>query len=317
MASSPSSSSSHHSGASEKYGSASSSAANLDVDQVEVEVDQGVTSKEDSRKNGKGKGKASPESEDEDEDEDEEEEEEGVNQDVEEDDGTEGQQKEEGDDDEINQDPDDEDEGAQATFESLGLIPQICEACALVNYKAPTNIQRETIPYALQGKDIIGLAQTGSGKTAAFALPIIQALYENPQPLFACVLAPTRELAYQISEQFTALGSTIGVRCAVIVGGMDMMQQSIALSKRPHVIVATPGRLQDHLENTKGFSLRNLKYLVGRPVPWAHTPHTFTFQSALNRSPPIHHSPRDILFCKSPVSPLPATIRSWTRPIDS
>ena len=149
-----------------------------------------------------------------------------------------------------------------ATFASLGLIPQICEACSLLNFKVPSAIQRETIPYALKGKDIIGLAQTGSGKTAAFALPIIQALYEDPQPLFACVLAPTRELAYQISEQFSALGSTIGVRCTVIVGGMDMMQQSIALSKRPHVIVATPGRLQDHLENTKGFSLRNLKYLV-------------------------------------------------------
>lgn len=156
----------------------------------------------------------------------------------------------------------DEEEKEPATFESLGLIPQICEACSLLKFKAPTGIQAETIPYALQGKDIIGLAQTGSGKTAAFALPILQALYDNPQPLFACVLAPTRELAYQISEQFTALGSTIGVRCTVIVGGMDMMQQSIALLKRPHVVVATPGRLQDHLENTKGFSLRGLKYLV-------------------------------------------------------
>ena len=155
-----------------------------------------------------------------------------------------------------------EDEKPAATFESLGLIPQICEACALLNFKAPTAIQAETLPYALAGKDIIGLAQTGSGKTAAFALPIIQALYENPAAFFACVLAPTRELAYQIGEQFTALGSTIGVRCAVLVGGMDMMEQSIALGKRPHVIVATPGRLQDHLENTKGFSLRALKYLV-------------------------------------------------------
>lgn len=161
-------------------------------------------------------------------------------------------------------------EKAAATFESLGLIPQICEACALLKFKAPTPIQADTIPYALQGKDIIGLAQTGSGKTAAFALPIIQALWDNPQPYFACVLAPTRELAYQISEQFTALGSTIGVRCVVLVGGMDMMEQSIALSKRPHIIVATPGRLQDHLENTKGFSLRSLKYLVSQthPSPW-------------------------------------------------
>lgn len=148
------------------------------------------------------------------------------------------------------------------TFAELGLIPQICEACALLGFKAPTAIQAEAIPYALTGKDVIGLANTGSGKTAAFALPIIQALYDSPQAFFACVLAPTRELAYQISEQFTALGSTIGLRCVVIVGGMDMMQQSIALSKKPHVVVATPGRLQDHLENTKGFSLRNLKYLV-------------------------------------------------------
>lgn len=157
----------------------------------------------------------------------------------------------------------------RATFESLGLIPQICEACSLLNFKFPSDIQAETIPYALQGKDIIGLAQTGSGKTAAFALPVIQALYNDPAPFFCCVLAPTRELAYQISEQFTALGSTIGVRCVVLVGGMDMMEQSIALGKRPHVIVATPGRLQDHLENTKGFSLRSLKYLVSPGHPFS------------------------------------------------
>lgn len=70
------------------------------------------------------------------------------------------------------------------------------------------------------------------------------------------------ELAYQIAQQIDGLGATIGVRTAVIVGGMDMMTQSIALSKRPHIIVATPGRLQDHLENTKGFSLKGIKYLV-------------------------------------------------------
>ncbi|KAJ8661927.1 hypothetical protein O0I10_002258 [Lichtheimia ornata] len=150
----------------------------------------------------------------------------------------------------------------ETTFAELGVNAQLCEACEKLNFKHPTEIQKESIPWALEGRDIIGLAQTGSGKTAAFALPIIQKLWENPQPLFACVLAPTRELAYQISETFEALGSVIGVRCAVIVGGMDMMTQSIALSKRPHVIVATPGRLQDHLENTKGFSLRALKYLI-------------------------------------------------------
>jgi ATP-dependent RNA helicase DDX47/RRP3 len=131
-----------------------------------------------------------------------------------------------------------------------------------LGYKAPTPIQAQSIPIALQGRDIIGLAETGSGKTAAFALPILQALLDKPQPLFGLVLAPTRELAYQISQAFEALGSLISVRCAVIVGGMDMVPQAIALGKKPHIVVATPGRLLDHLENTKGFSLRSLKYLV-------------------------------------------------------
>ncbi|KAG9322525.1 hypothetical protein KVV02_003037 [Mortierella alpina] len=148
------------------------------------------------------------------------------------------------------------------TFKELGLMQPLVDACEQLKFKAPTEIQRESIPWSLQGRDIIGLAQTGSGKTAAFALPILQALWNNPSPMFACVMAPTRELAVQISETFESLGSTIGVRCCVIVGGMDMMAQSIALSKKPHVIVCTPGRLQDHLENTKGFSLRTLKYLV-------------------------------------------------------
>ncbi|KAK8853175.1 ATP-dependent rRNA helicase RRP3 [Kwoniella newhampshirensis] len=148
------------------------------------------------------------------------------------------------------------------TFAQLGISSQLCDACTSLGFKKPSDIQIEAIPPALEGRDIIGLAQTGSGKTAAFSLPILQTLWENPQPFYALILAPTRELAYQISQQVSALGSGIGVRTAVIVGGMDMMSQSIALSKRPHIIVATPGRLMDHLENTKGFSLKALKYLV-------------------------------------------------------
>ncbi|KAM5473489.1 ribosomal RNA processing protein [Microsporum audouinii] len=151
---------------------------------------------------------------------------------------------------------------APKSFKDLGIIDSLCDACTSLGYKAPTPIQAESIPLALQGRDLVGLAETGSGKTAAFALPILQALMEKPQPYFGLVLAPTRELAVQISEAFEALGSLISVRCAVIVGGMDMISQSISLGKKPHIIVATPGRLLDHLENTKGFSLRNLKYLV-------------------------------------------------------
>ncbi|TIC20474.1 DEAD-domain-containing protein [Wallemia mellicola] len=151
---------------------------------------------------------------------------------------------------------------AEVSFKDLNLIDDLVKNCERLGYKQPTEIQQQSIPYSLQSRDIIGLAQTGSGKTAAFALPVIQLLYDNPAPYFCCVLAPTRELAYQISEQFEALGSNIGLRTATIVGGMDMMTQSIALSKKPHIIVATPGRLHDHLENTKGFSLRNIKFLV-------------------------------------------------------
>ncbi|KAK4151003.1 P-loop containing nucleoside triphosphate hydrolase protein [Chaetomidium leptoderma] len=153
-------------------------------------------------------------------------------------------------------------EPAPKSFQDLGIVDALCEACDRLGYKKPTPIQQESIPLALQGRDIIGLAETGSGKTAAFALPILQALLDKPQPLFALVLAPTRELAAQIAQSFEALGSLISLRCALILGGMDMVQQAIALGKKPHVVVATPGRLLDHLEKTKGFSLRNLQYLV-------------------------------------------------------
>lgn len=155
-----------------------------------------------------------------------------------------------------------EDKEEVKSFKDLGVCDQLIEACDNLGWKHPSKIQAEAIPHALEGKDLIGLAQTGSGKTGAFALPILQALLETPQAFFACVLSPTRELAIQIAEQFEALGSGIGVKCAVLVGGVDNVQQSIALGKRPHIVVATPGRLLDHLSNTKGFSLRTLKYLV-------------------------------------------------------
>lgn len=102
----------------------------------------------------------------------------------------------------------------------------------------------------------MGLAQTGSGKTATFAIPIIQSLLSKAQPFFALVLSPTRELAIQIAEQFEGLGSGIGLRCAVLVGGVDMMQQAVAIGRRPHVLVGSPGRVVDHIANTKGFSLK-------------------------------------------------------------
>ncbi|KAF6136844.1 hypothetical protein GIB67_043233 [Kingdonia uniflora] len=148
------------------------------------------------------------------------------------------------------------------SFRELGICEELAMACESLGWKNPSKIQLEAIPHALQGNDLIGLAQTGSGKTGAFALPILNALLEFNKAFFACVLSPTRELAIQIAEQFSALGSGVGVKCAVLVGGIDVKQQAIALAKRPHIVVATPGRLMDHLTNTKGFHLRDIKYLV-------------------------------------------------------
>ncbi|KAI1174115.1 ATP-dependent rRNA helicase RRP3 [Nemania sp. FL0916] len=149
-----------------------------------------------------------------------------------------------------------------ATFEALGLSQSLVEACEQLGYTAPTPIQRKAIPAALAGRDVIGLAETGSGKTAAFLLPILHALLEAPKPYFALVLSPTRELATQIAHDAAALGASIALKTATIVGGLSMVDQAVALARKPHIIVATPGRLLDHLENTKGFSLKHLAYLV-------------------------------------------------------
>merc|ERR1719336_627391 len=150
------------------------------------------------------------------------------------------------------------------TFKSLKVLPELCEACEGLGWTTPTEIQQKAIPLCLEEKDVIGLAETGSGKTGAFALPALQDLYHNPnnKHVHTVVLAPTRELAVQIHESFSALGSTIGARCVTIIGGVDRTTQAVALAKRPHVIVASPGRLVDHLETTKGFHLKQLKFLI-------------------------------------------------------
>lgn len=138
--------------------------------------------------------------------------------------------------------PNETPQAGEKSFADLGVIDSLCEACESLGYKAPTPIQTEAIPVALEGRDLIGIAETGSGKTAAFALPILQALLNHKGNLafFGLVLAPTRELAYQISQQFEALGSLISVKCVVLVGGMDMVAQSIALGKKPHVRTLLP-----------------------------------------------------------------------------
>jgi ATP-dependent RNA helicase DDX49/DBP8 len=148
------------------------------------------------------------------------------------------------------------------SFKDLGLSEDISKMLGRMGIAKPTPVQSACIPQILDGKNTIGLAQTGSGKTAAFALPILHRLSKDPYGVFAVVITPTRELAYQISEQFHIFGNSMGLVECCVVGGMDMLTQSLALQKRPHVVVATPGRLADHLRSAAPPVLRKAKFLV-------------------------------------------------------
>jgi ATP-dependent RNA helicase RhlE len=132
-------------------------------------------------------------------------------------------------------------------FTSLGLNPALLEAIQKKGYTTPTPVQAGSIPPALEGRDIFALAQTGTGKTAAFAIPILNNLYANgtPNELRVLVLAPTRELAIQIDASFKVYGSVLKPRMALIYGGVSQKPQEDALRNRPVIVTATPGRLLD------------------------------------------------------------------------
>jgi len=131
------------------------------------------------------------------------------------------------------------------SFYNLGIAPKILEELDRMRFTIPTPIQHKAIPPAIEGKDIIGIAQTGTGKTLAFAIPIIQRLAQKKGR--ALILAPTRELAIQIDETFQKIAPLFGIRTAVLIGGASMHLQLAALRKNPRVIIATPGRLIDHM----------------------------------------------------------------------
>jgi ATP-dependent RNA helicase RhlE len=148
-------------------------------------------------------------------------------------------------------------------FAELGLAPALVEAVAAEGYEQPTPIQAQAIPRVLEARDLLGCAQTGTGKTAAFVLPILQRLASRPKNgrIRALVLAPTRELAAQIGERATAYGKNAGLRHAVIYGGVGQRNQEDELRKRPDILVATPGRLLDLMQ--QGFvSLDGVEILV-------------------------------------------------------
>ena len=135
-------------------------------------------------------------------------------------------------------------------FKSLGLVPELVRAVAEEGYEQPTPIQLEAIPLALAGRDLIGSAQTGTGKTAAFMLPILQRLTRNGSKhvLRALVLVPTRELAEQVLQSARAYGRHVDVSAVAVYGGVGMEPQTRALKHGVDIVVATPGRLLDHME---------------------------------------------------------------------
>jgi len=134
------------------------------------------------------------------------------------------------------------------TFEELGLAPEILEAVRDAGYERPTPIQAEAIPLALKGRDLIGLAQTGTGKTAAFTLPILDRLIGGPRRTRALVLTPTRELAMQVDESVRKYANSADIDVAAVFGGVPLDPQEKKLRKGVDIVVATPGRLIDHLE---------------------------------------------------------------------
>lgn len=144
-------------------------------------------------------------------------------------------------------------------FSDLGLAGKLLAALERLKFSVPTPIQQKAIPIAVQGQDVMGIAQTGTGKTLAFALPLIQRIAQTKKK--GLVILPTRELAGQVEEEFRKVGQALGVRSAVLVGGSSMVHQLAALRRNPHIIIGTPGRMNDLLDGRK-LDLRQVGVLV-------------------------------------------------------
>jgi len=138
-------------------------------------------------------------------------------------------------------------QNSKNSWNDLNLSEEMLKQIELIGHKHPTDVQAQTIPLALAGKDVLISSQTGSGKTESFVIPIVEK-FKNKNGSYVLVLAPTREIAQQIGEVFKKVGEPFGMKVAVCIGGADMNTEKTALSLSPHIIVATPGRLCDHLE---------------------------------------------------------------------
>lgn len=152
------------------------------------------------------------------------------------------------------------------TFKELNIMPAILKALSKENYTSPTPIQEQSIPAVLAGRDLLGCAQTGTGKTAAFSVPIIQLLSEQPKSnhvrrIRSLILSPTRELAIQIADNIKAYSQYTDIRCAAVVGGVSQKVQERALNQGADILIATPGRLID-LISQKRVDLQHVQILV-------------------------------------------------------
>lgn len=147
------------------------------------------------------------------------------------------------------------------TFGELGLSPHLLEAIENMGFEEATPIQAETIPVALEGTDILGQAQTGTGKTAAFGIPMIERFDVETEAIQGLVITPTRELAVQVAEELNRIGQQKKIRAVPIYGGQEITRQIRSLKKRPHIIVGTPGRLQDHMRR-KTIRLQDIRIVV-------------------------------------------------------
>ncbi len=147
----------------------------------------------------------------------------------------------------------------QSGFDNLMIAPKLLSIIGSLGYTDPTPIQRDAIPSAIEGKDILGIAQTGTGKTLAFAIPLIQRLSSVKGR--GLIILPTRELALQVDETFRKIGRTIGLKTVVLIGGARMETQLRSLKTNPHVVIGTPGRINDHIER-KTLKLDSVSVLV-------------------------------------------------------
>ena len=148
------------------------------------------------------------------------------------------------------------------SFEKLGVMKPLLEAIEDLGYENPTTIQTRAIPLVLQKKDIFATAQTGTGKTAAFALPLLQRL-RKPQEgkgVRAVILSPTRELSIQIYEDLQKYAKNMKIKIMILVGGKDLAKQKETLKEGVDIIIATPGRLMEHTDS--GFSLTSVEAFV-------------------------------------------------------